>query len=101
MPPVQQQNDYVQGLKASLLDKISHLLSDDQIAHTKRSESNTVAIPITEIPSEKLRFGLDYKIVGTDLGESKMIYLRIGLGVHNLPYHIDALVAYLTANDVL
>lgn len=101
MPPVQQQNNYVQGLKASLLDKISHLLSDDQIAHTKRSGSNTVAIPITEIPSEKLRFGLDYKIVGTDLGESKMIYLRIGLGVHNLPYHIDALVAYLTANDVL
>ena len=93
MPKVAIQHSYVQGLKRALVDKMHPLLSAEQRDHALSSPSNTVAIPLPRPPQESLPFGLDYKIVhGT-------AYLRCGLGVHNLSYHVDALVAALKSKS--
>lgn len=89
MPNVRTQHRYVQGLKQRFVDKVRPLLSPEQSAHAMGSDSNTVAIPLPRQPIDPLPFGLDYKVVnGTT-------YLRCGFGVHNLPYHVDTLVATL------
>ena len=79
------------------------LLSPEQIDYiVKNSKSNTIAIPVVVSSKHQqllqqlqqpppLPFGLDYKIVNDN-----QIYLRIGFGIHCLPYHVDILIDYLT-----
>jgi hypothetical protein len=87
MPPVSLQHDYVQQIQGAFLLRSAHLLSTQQIdAIAARSGSNTLAIPVPRVLNERLPFGLDYKVV------DEMNYLRIGFGIHNLNYHLDALV---------
>jgi hypothetical protein len=92
LPPIQVQHDYVKSIKKEFLARVVHLLSDSQL--DALSDSNTLAIPVsTQVAG--LPFGLDYKtIAGTT-------YLRIGFGIHNLEYHIDALVNVLERTGAL
>jgi hypothetical protein len=95
LPSVEAQHAYVKSIQAAFVRRIEHLLSDDvrtKLIH--RSESNTMAIPVSKVV-EDLPFGMDYKIVnGTT-------YLRIGFGIHNLDYHLDGLVQVLEATGAL
>ena len=75
------------------LERDGHLLLHEQVAAV--SDSNTLALPISSVPNQKLLYGLDYKAVN---GE---IYLRIGLGIQNLDYHLYALVKYLDDTHLL
>jgi hypothetical protein len=87
MPPVSAQHDYVQRIQEAFLVRSAHLLSTEQSDDiAARSGSNTLAIPVPRVLNERLPFGLDYKIVDATN------YLRIGFGIHNLDYHLDALV---------
>jgi hypothetical protein len=92
MPSIQAQHAYVNTMKATFKDRVAHLLSNFQVAAL--SDSNTMAIAVSKVV-QNLPFGLDYKIV------CGVTYLRIGFGIHNLGYHLDALVQILEERDVL
>lgn len=93
MPPVKYQHAYVHRIKNAFLEQTRHLLSQRQLAAL--SASNTMAIPVSEMVNGPLPFGLDYKIV------SGTPYLRIGFGIHNLKYHLGALVDFLVESSAL
>ena len=82
LPPVEMQHKYVQEIKQSFLALVQDRLSSEQLASD--SKSNTLALPVSSTAVD-LPYGLDYKVVnGTT-------FLRIGFGIHNLRYHLDAL----------
>lgn len=91
MPPIEEQYEYVKGIKEEFLTRASSLLSSDQ--RNAVSESNTMAFPVTRVVT--LPFGMDHKIVNSTS------YLRIGFGIHNLPYHLGALVDVLEKSGAL
>ena len=90
---VEKQHCYVKGIQKEFLDQSCRLLSPEQLASV--SESNTLALPVAHVSKTKLPFGLDYKIVH---GQA---YLRIGFGIHNLDYHLESLVDFLSTSRVL
>jgi len=93
MPPIADQHEYVQTIKNEFLSRAASLLSSKQLAAV--SESNTLALPVSKVVSDRLPFGLDYKIV------NGATYLRIGFGIHNLSYHLGALVEVLENTGAL
>jgi hypothetical protein len=95
MPPVKVQHEHVRVIKNSFIALAKHLLSEHQMSEILDSESNTMAIPVSRCLEQRLAFGLDYKVVnGT-------AYLRIGFGIHNLEYHLVALVEMLEETGAL
>jgi hypothetical protein len=93
LPPVEIQHEYVKGIQAEFLKRVDHLLSDEQRGAV--SDSNTLALPVSKKKTQALKFGLDYKSV------SGTTYLRIGFGIQNLEYHLDALVDLLESTGAL
>lgn len=91
LPSIEEQHSYVKHIQAAFLEQCHDHLSPEQRASV--SDSNTLALPISKVPESKLPFGLDCKIVH---GEA---YLRIGFGIHNLDYHLGALVEFLTKSN--
>ena len=84
----------MQTIKSVFFSRVAHLLSESQTSAFTESDSNTLAIPVAKV-TPGLPFGLDYKVVnGTT-------FLRVGFGVHNLEYHLDALVEVFEAEGVL
>lgn len=93
LPSVSEQHEYVKTIKGDFLSRVKHLLSGIQ-KEAVLSDSNTLSIPVSNKVSD-LPYGLDYKIV------SGVFHLRIGFGIQNLHYHLDALVRILESSDAL
>jgi hypothetical protein len=93
LPSVEKQHDYVNSIKHDFLERTKNMLSEQQVESV--SESNTLALPVSRIPDQKLLYGLDVKVLR---GQT---YLRIGFGIQNLHYHLVAFVEYLEENQLL
>lgn len=92
MPPVELQHEYVQSLKALVLKRIYPSLSEYQ--RQAITESNTLCIPAERVLEDDLPYGIDYKVIGSTS------FLRIGIGIHNLPYHLDSLIEMLEKTKI-
>jgi selenocysteine lyase/cysteine desulfurase len=88
LPTVEKQHAYVKEIQSLFLQRAKLIFSEDQFAFV--SESNTLALPISKSITANLPFGLDYKVL------EGRTYIRIGFGIHNLDYHLDYLITFLT-----
>ena len=95
LPSVEAQHDYVTAIKTEFLARVKHILSKNQAAAAAGSESNAISLPVSHVPRQKLMYGLDFKVLH---GQT---YLRIGFGIQNLDYHLDAVVKYLEESNLL
>jgi len=101
LPPIAEQRAYVQNhIQHLFLERCDALLSDRQKQAALKSSSNTLALPVHKMVPD-LPFGLDYKILRSSSRETETIYLRIGFGIQNLPYHLEALMQVLEAAGAL
>ena len=112
LPSVAEQQNYVKNvLHVEFVQQAKHLLSKRQQDIVLESKSNTLSIPVSQrVDGGLLPFGLDYKVVKKKHDGTKntdptttttTTYLRIGFGIHNLPYHLEALVRVLEETKAL